>query len=363
MADLSVKLFDFILKHPVMPAAGPPIKDAEAAAAAKKGGTAAVVTKTISTKAAEVPRPNMAQLKSGFINTELWSEMGPDKWLNDEYPAIKELGLPVIVGLGYSAEEISELAKKVEPFADALELSTHYLGSDPSPVVESVKAAKKAVDLPVLVKLSPQIEIAKFAQAAQKAGADGLVLINSFGPTLDIDIESGRALMGSENGYGWLSGEAIFPLALRAVFEAVKAVEIPVIAVGGISTGEDAVKMIMAGAEAVQVCTTAILNGPAVYSKIAQEIDSYLEKHNYNSLNEIRGIAQARVPTKANYQTKAPEIIAENCTGCRLCIISCVYDANYLDEDKKIVIDEDKCAACGLCVTRCNFNALEFRWD
>lgn len=358
MADISVKLFNFELKNPVMPAAGPPIKDAEAAFAAKEGGTAAIVTKTISTEAAEVPRPNMAQLRGGFMNTELWSEMEPKRWLEKEYPEIKKTGLPIIVGLGYSAEQISRLAKKVEPFADALELSTHYLGSDPSPVIESVKAAKKAVDLPVMVKLSPQVDIAKFAKAAEKAGADGLVLINSFGPTLDFNIETGKPLMGSEDGYGWLSGEAIFPLALRTVFEAVEAVDIPVLAVGGISTGEDAVKMIMAGAEAVQVCTAAILKGPGIYAKIADEIEAYLDKHGYDNLDQIRGMAQKNAPGKANYETVVPDIIRENCTGCRLCIISCVYDANYLDQDNKIVIDSEKCAGCGLCVTRCNFNAL-----
>ncbi|PTW02207.1 dihydroorotate dehydrogenase subfamily 1 [Halanaerobium saccharolyticum] len=359
MADISVKLFDMTLKNPVMPAAGPPIKDAEMAKKAKEGGTGAIVTKTISTEAAEVPRPNMAQTRGGFMNTELWSEMGPEHWLKNEYPEIKNLGLPVIVGLGYSAEQINELVQKTDPYADAFELSTHYLGSDTSPVVESIKAAKKATDKPVMVKLSPQIDIPKFAKAAEDAGADGLVLINSFGPTLDFNIDSGKPLMGSEDGYGWLSGEAIFPLALRAVFQAVKTVEIPVLAVGGISTGEDAVKMIMAGAQAVQTCTAAILKGPKIYGKIAAEIDQYLEEHGYDNLDQIRGLAQKKAPEKANYKTKVPEIIRENCTGCRLCITSCVYDANYLDDDNKIVIEAAKCAGCGLCVTRCNFDALK----
>jgi dihydroorotate dehydrogenase subfamily 1 len=358
MADLSVKLFDFTLKNPVMPAAGPPIKDAKMAKKAKEGGAGAIVTKTISTKAAEVPRPNMAQTRGGFMNTELWSEEGPEHWLKNEYPKIKELGLPVIVGLGYSAEQIKELVQKTEAYADAFELSTHYLGSDTSPVVETIKAAKKATDKPVMVKLSPQIDIPKFAKAAEEAGADGLVLINSFGPTLDFDIESGRPLMGSEDGYGWLSGEAIFPLALRAVFQAVKTVDIPVLAVGGISTGADAVKMIMAGAQAVQTCTAAILKGPQIYGKIAGEIDEYLEEHGYQNLDEIRGLAQKAAPEAANYETRVPKIKRNNCTGCRLCITSCVYDANYLDNQNKIVIDAEKCAGCGLCVSRCNFDAL-----
>ena len=341
-----------------MPAAGPPVKDAEMAKKAKEGGTGAIVTKTISTKAAEVPRPNMAQTRGGFMNTELWSEMGPESWLENEYPEIKDLGLPVIVGLGYSAEQIKELVQKTEAYADAFELSTHYLGSDTSPFVESIKAAKKTTDKPVMVKLSPQIDIPKFARAAEEAGADGVVLINSFGPTLDFDIDSGRPLMGSEDGYGWLSGKAIFPLALRAVFQAVKTVEIPVLAVGGIFTGKDAVKMIMAGAQAVQTCTAAILKGPKIYGEIAEEIDDYLEQHDYQNLEQIRGLAQKAAPKTANYKTRVPKIKRDNCTGCGLCITSCVYDANYLDDENKIVIVAQKCAGCGLCVTRCNFDAL-----
>ncbi|MFW6029320.1 MAG: 4Fe-4S dicluster-binding protein [Halanaerobiales bacterium] len=358
MADISVKLFDMELDNPVMPAAGPTVKDSKAAFEAKDGGAGAIVSKTISVEAAEVPRPNMAETKSGFMNSELWSELPPEKWLDDEYPEIIKTDLPIIVGLGYKKDEIKELSQKVEKYADALELSTHYLGDDPTPVIESVKAAKSVVDIPVMVKLSPQVDIPTFAKAAEEAGADGIVLINSFGPTLDIDIDTGKPLMGSDNGFGWLSGKAIFPLALRCVFQAVNAVDIPVLAVGGISSGEDAIKMIMAGAEAVQVCTEAIINGPEVYGKIASEIDEYLDKNGYDSLEEIRGMAQENAPKSANYETIPPTVNREACTGCNLCVRSCVYDAIKLDEENIAVVNEEKCAGCGLCVTRCNFDAL-----
>lgn len=136
MNRLQVEFAGLKLKNPVMPAAGPPIKDGPAALAAAEGGAGAIVTKTISTEGARVPRQNMAEIRGGFLNTELWSEFPPEQWLEKEYPIVKKAGLPVIVGLGYTAPQIEELAKKVAPFADALELSTHYLGSDPSPVVD-----------------------------------------------------------------------------------------------------------------------------------------------------------------------------------------------------------------------------------
>ena len=356
---MSVKLLGMELSNPVMPAAGPPVKDARAAEKAVCGGAGALVTKTISVEAADVPRPNMASIRGGFLNAELWSEIGPERWLESEYPEISELNLPVIAGIGYSAEEISELASRVEEYVEAVELSTHYLGGDTTPVEESIRAAKEACELPVIVKLSPQVDIPKFASAAEKAGADGLALINSLGPTLDFDVENGRPVLGSENGYGWLSGEAVFPLALRAVYEAAASVEIPVLGVGGISRGIDAVKMLMVGASAVQVCTAAILEGPDVYGRINSEIESYMEAHDYESISDMRGEALEILPQDDNMITIPPVVNEENCTACRRCVESCVYEAIKLDvTDSYAVIDEDKCAGCGLCLTRCNFDAL-----
>lgn len=360
MSKLQVEFSGLKLQNPVMPAAGPPVKDGNAAMAAAQGGAGAIVTKTISDRGADVPKQCMAQIKGGFLNTELWSELSPEHWLEHEYSKVKETGLPVIVGLGYTAQQINKLAKAVKPFADALELSTHYLGHDPTPVVEAIKAAKKAVDLPVYVKLSPQIDIELFATAAEKAGADGLVLINSLGPCLDIDLESGRPLMGSKTGYGWMSGRAIFPVALRAVYEAYKHVDIPILGVGGISSGEDAIKMIMAGAQAVQVCTAAILEGPKVYGKIAGQMEKYLEERNIESLDEIRGIAHGH-QRDSDLARWLPIIDPEACTACGLCAKSCVYGAITIDG--YAVVDEERCFGCGLCMTRCKFGAISPKYQ
>ena len=355
MNRLKVKLSGLHLENPVMPAAGPPIRNGEAALAAAQGGAGAIVTKTISDKAAQVPKQCMAQIPGGFLNTELWSELEPEHWLEHEYPKVKETGLPIIVGLGYTQEQIEKLAKRVEPFADALELSTHYLGDDPSPVVDAIKAAKGAVDLPVYVKLSPQIDIKRFATAAQDAGADGLVLINSLGPCLDIDIETGKPLMGSSTGYGWLSGNAIFPVALGAVYEAYKYVDIPILGVGGISSGQQAIKMIMAGAQAVQVCTAAILEGPGIYGRIARQMEKYMEERGIYGLDEIRGLAHQH-QREQDLDRWLPQVDADKCTACGLCAQSCVYSA--IDIKDYAIIDEERCFGCGLCMTRCKFGAI-----
>lgn len=299
MADLSVTICGLTFKNPVLPAAGPNVRDGRMLAEAARGGAGALLSKTISVDAAPVPMPHMAEVKGGFLNTELWSEMPPERWLFKEYDiarrAADAAGVPLIISLGYTGQEIAQLAPKVKPWADALELSTHYLGEDATPMIEAIAAAKHALDVPVFVKMSPLgREMAAAAQAAKAAGADAIVATNSFGPAFGLDIESGYPLLGGANGYGWLSGPAIKPLSVRCVFDIARAVDLPIIGVGGISRGEDAIEFIMAGASAVQVCTAAIMRGPGVYGAIATQIDSWLDQHGHTSIGAICGRAVKR---------------------------------------------------------------------
>jgi dihydroorotate dehydrogenase subfamily 1 len=357
MAKLNVTICGIEFANPILPAAGPPSKDGTILLAAAKGGAGGLVTKTISVEPAEVPRPCMAEIRGGFLNTELWSELPKEQWIGTEYELARSAGLPVIVGLGYTADQIRELAPLVKPFSDALELSTHYVGNDISPIVNALRAAKDAVDVPVFMKLSPHPNIQEIAVALEAAGADGLVMINSFGPCLSIDLETGLPLMGSKDGFGWLSGAAIKPLALRCVYQAARVVEIPIFGVGGVCNGRDAAEMFMAGASAVQVCTEAILRGPTVYGRIAKELDAFLDGHGYKSVEEIKGLTirkmAARGAPKAEH---SPSVDMERCSLCGQCEVSCPYGA--ISADEALHIDEEKCFMCGLCVSRCKRRAL-----
>jgi dihydroorotate dehydrogenase subfamily 1 len=303
----------------------------------------------------------MAQVgRNSMLNTELWSELPPQAFLDREYAQAKETGLPLIISMGYTAEQIAELAPKVKPFADAVEISTHYIGEDPAPMVAAIQAAKDALDVPVIVKLSPLgREMKSAAQAAREAGADALAAINSFGPCLGIDAETGLPLMGSEEGYGWLSGQAIKPLALRCVFDIARTVDLPIFGVGGVSSGTDAIEMFMVGASAVQICTAAILKGPSIFGKIAREMDEWLNEHSYTSVNDVQGLTIRRLRER-EYRTThlSPSLDEALCTGCGLCETSCVYHAIAV-VDGTAELDQDLCQGCGLCVTRCPVEALE----
>ena len=215
----------------------------------------------------------MAEIQHGFVNTELWSELPPEDWLEREYELARSAGLPLIVSLGYTREEIARMAPLVRPFADAVELSTHYIGEDPAPMIGAVHAAREALDVPVMVKLSPHgHDMAAAASLALEAGADAIVAINSFGPVLPLDIETAMPRLGGPRRLRLALRAGVKPLAVRCVRDIARAVELPVIGVGGVSRGTDAVEMLMAGASAVQVCTAAILRGPGVFGKIAREL-------------------------------------------------------------------------------------------
>jgi dihydroorotate dehydrogenase subfamily 1 len=357
MAKLSVTICGIEFANPILPAAGPPSKDGAILLAAAKGGAGGLVTKTISVRPAEVPRPCMAEIRGGFLNTELWSELPKEQWIETEYDLARSVGLPVIVGLGYTGDQIRELAPLVRPFADALELSTHYVGNDISPIVNALRAAKDAVDVPVFMKLSPHPNIQEIAVVLEDEGADGLVMINSFGPCLSIDLETGLPLMGSKDGFGWLSGAAIKPLALRCVYQAARVVKIPIFGVGGVSNGRDAAEMFMAGASAVQVCTEAILRGPTVYGRIAKDLDAFLDGHGYKSIEEIKGLTIRKMAERgAPNAEDSPSVDMERCSLCGQCEVSCPYGA--ISSDEELHIDEEKCFMCGLCVSRCKRRAL-----
>lgn len=359
---IKVNFCGLTFRNPVLPAAGPPGRNGAALRRCAQGGAGGLVTKTISVGGARVPTPNMAAVRGAFLNAELWSELPPTAWLERELPVARATGLSLIVSLGYSAEEIAALVPRFAPWADAFELSTHYIGDTPDPMIRAVQAAKAHTDRPVLVKLSPFRDVQRAAEAAQLAGADGLVAINSFGPAMAIDLESGRPVMGGERGYGWMSGPAIRPLAVRCVFDIARTVDLPVMGVGGVNSGADAVELIMAGAHAVQVCTAAILRGPAVLGQIADELAAWLTAHGYGSVGEIRGLALRRYTERqVRFDPVPPRYDPQACIGCGRCAQSCVYEAIQLVA-QKAVLDESRCAGCGLCVTRCPSAALRMEY-
>ena len=354
--DLTVEIAGINLENPIMPASGPLVGDYEKIMYIASLGVGGIVTKTISTKAAEVPRPCIYGTRDYVMNSELWSELPPEKWIKDILPKLKkDLKVPLIVSLGYTKEDMDELVPEVEEFADAFEISTHYIGKDVSIIGEIVTTIRKYTEKPIFMKLSPHIpDPVAFTKVVKENGGNGVVAINSLGPTINVDLKTRSALFGKD-GYVWLSGPVIKPLALAMVNMVSQVEGITVIGVGGIKSSEDVVEFLLAGAKAVQLLSSALIFGKDIYRRILKTLPETLEKYGFKSIREV-----VETPLKKKdviYKPNHPKIDLDKCSFCRICEMVCPYFAIKVKE-KNVIVDENKCFGCGLCETRCPTHAI-----
>ena len=354
--NLSVTFDGLTLDNPLMPASGPIVGDAEKLLYLQGQGVGALVTKTISTKDPHIPRPCIYGDRTFVMNSELWSEHDANTWLTSFLPTLKqEATRPIIVSAGYSNEDMAELIPKLDPFADAFEISTHYVGKDLSVIAKTVATIRANTSKPIYLKISPHIpDPVAFAIAVRDAGANGIVAINSLGPTMKIDVASRSIQYAPESGFVWMSGPAIKPLALATVYRIKQALpEFTVIGVGGIATAKDVLEFLLAGADAVQMLSAALIKGKQLYKKIIDELPATLRKYGFSSIAEVQ---QTALKNPVTYQPRLPILIEEKCTKCDLCVKVCPYFAITMKD--KITIDPDKCFGCGLCISKCPPHAL-----
>jgi len=356
--DLSVRIGDKLtLENPIMPASGPLVGDSEKILALAAQGVGGIVTKTISVREAHVPRPCIIGGNDYIMNTELWSEYPPDRWEKEFLPSIRRAGKPIFISLGYKEEEILSLIPRFEPFADAFELSTHYLGKSLDPIAKTVRAAAQATDRPIFIKLSPHIpDPVEFAQMVKSQGGYGLVAINSLGPVYPVRSSVPSSPLGSADGFGWISGPVIKPLALAIIRKIASAVDIPIIGVGGVSSAQDVIDFIQCGASAVQMLSAAMLKGRTLYRKIIAALPAALESHGFTDFQSMKGLS-LKNNTSAVYERRTPIIDPEKCTLCNRCVENCPYNA-LENRDKKIIVDPTLCFGCGLCESRCPVHAI-----
>ncbi|MEM3452863.1 MAG: 4Fe-4S binding protein [Candidatus Hadarchaeum sp.] len=355
--DLTVKLADLRLEFPTVLAPGPLSKDGPAIKrAAEHYGIGAIVAKTVYPREEDTPRPCMIALQGGTMINHDWSALSAEQ-ICRQMKIAKEGKKPVIVSILGDIDEEVRMAKLLEEAgADMLELPI----SNPSleQLQENIRKIKEAVVIPLGVKIGPNIsDIPRYAKGIERAGADYISGINTLGPVLAIDARTGRPLLGSKFGYGYLSGPAIKPVALRCVAEMAKSVRIPVVGGGGISNGKDAIEFLMAGATCVHLHTAAILRGLGVFSKIVEEISETIKALGYNSLEEIRGLSLKLLNEEPLFSRIIPSINHDLCNGCGLCQRACAYAAIKV-QGGVARVDETACFGCGLCATLCPVNAI-----
>ena len=350
-------------RNPILTAAGPTSCSGDVLLRAAKGGAGGLVTKTICPRRAQVPHPNIACLRQGrpsegLINAETWSEIPYERWLDRELKVAKSSDLAVIASIGYTADELAFLGPKVEKAGvDGIEFSIHYIEKDIKTLTETAKALRDSVTIPIFAKMSPAVANVKIMAKSLAPIVDGFVAVNTIGPVFAMDPKTKRPLLGEP--FGWLSGPPLKPIALRFIAEIASVVATPIMGVGGISSGIDAVEHIMAGASAVQICTAALFHGPEIYGRVAGELASYMDENGYGSIDDLRGLALR----EKNELGEKPKI-GEECNGCGICERACPAQAISIEKIGKSGrgrVSEERCTRCGLCISICPVRAVSGR--
>jgi dihydroorotate dehydrogenase (NAD+) catalytic subunit len=249
------------------------------------------------------PAPRLAETPSGLLNAIGLQGIGVSAFVRDVLPQLDGCGTHVLVNVcGDTVEEYAEVARIVDgaPGVAGVEINISCpnvktggiaFGGDPRMTRDVVAAVRNATRLPVIPKLSPNVtDIAMFAKVCEEAGADALSCINTL-LGLAVDVERRTPKLGF--GTGGLSGPAIRPIAVRMAWQAARAVKIPVIGIGGISTAEDALEFLIVGCRAVQV-GTANFTSLAVYDRILAGLEAYLDRHGLQEIGSVVGTLQQR---------------------------------------------------------------------
>ncbi len=296
---LATDLAGIRLPTPVLAASGTFGRGTEYAGLTDVEGLGGIISKAVTLRpCAGNPPPRLWETPCGLLNSVGLQNRGVEAFLREDLPELLSWGVPVIVNLaGFSREDYLETARVLRRAEglSGIELNIScpnvkrgglQFGAEPRVAAGLVAAVREVIDLPLLVKLSPNVPaLGEMAAAVAEAGADGLSLVNTF-PAMAVDIRTWRPRLGAVTG--GLSGPALRPLAVRAVWEAYKAVDLPILACGGVSSWEDAVEMLLVGARAVAV-GTALFREPRTPLMIAQGLKEYLLSKGLANVGQLVG--------------------------------------------------------------------------
>ncbi|UMZ74792.1 tRNA-dihydrouridine synthase [Natranaerofaba carboxydovora] len=391
--DLSSDFCGVKFKNPVVIASATPSKNAEYMKKCVDSGAGGIIAKTVSPEPLlqkyVSPRFTVLQKDSWPKNysnysCEFLATYDVDSWM-DEMKVAKEHCEKEDVKLvgsisGTDMDSWSDMAKKMQDTGvDMLELnfgcphprdlgykSGQVLGSSPDAAKEVAKLVADSVDIPVIIKLTPDgVNPVDVAQKVKEAGADAVTAINRF-TALEIDIDSGRPLL--HGTYAGVNGPWMRPITLRWIAKIAQDVGIPISATNGIKTWKDMVKCIMVGASNVQTCT-ALMYGKKQFGHVQEfieGIENFMVEKGYASIDEMKGITLPQIMKWDDVDRDSRSyayVNKEDCIGCGMCPSWCFYDAITVDKDeesgkKKADVDQNKCDGCGLCVSLCPQNAM-----
>ena len=299
MVQLNTTIGSLELKNPVMTASGTFGYGTEYADFMDISRLGAIIVKgtTLAPRQGN-PYPRMAETPSGMLNAVGLQNKGVDYFVDHIYPEVRKIGTNIIVNVsGSCIDDYVQTASIINTLDDipAIELNISCpnvkqggmaFGVNPDSAAQVVSAVRKAYDKTLIVKLSPNVtDITEIARAVEGAGADSVSLINTM-LGMAIDAEKRKPVLSTTTG--GMSGPAVKPVALRMVWQTAKAVKIPVIGLGGICSATDAIEFLLAGASAIQIGTANFID-PSISEKVIDGIADYLERHGFNSVQDIIG--------------------------------------------------------------------------
>ncbi len=307
--DLTTQIGSLHLKNPIMLASGP--KGGKSGKGMKKfaeAGWSCVVAKTVTKEPSKgFPKPTILDFRPYYTMN---AQGGPNPGyiaFAEEVRIAKKGGVPVFVSIAApSAEEFIMIGKHlIEAGADGIEVNAscpHTPGrarwsSSWENLEVLIKSIRQGIEKPIWVKLpsTRMADVPRLAEAAARAGADAIIPFNTV-PGMAIDIHTGRPRLGNPHGVGSLSGKAVKPMGVRAVLDAVRVVDVPIIGVGGIEEGADVIEFLMAGASAVQIHTIAMWKGEKIIDEIIAGMKKFMEEKGYRSIRDMIGITLQYVP-------------------------------------------------------------------
>ncbi len=386
MADLKVRFCGVEFKNPILAASAEPTLSAQNMKQVIKTGAGGLVAKTVTDSEAlrrltkrskfryldeehQICRGKIPRLFTFYGRTGL-AEETPEAWMK-ELKEAQEVALQqncVIIGsvAGTTVEHWVTLAKMIEETGIKLiELNfgcPHpsemkgtptgmLVGQDRETASEITYQVTKSIKIPVIVKLTPQVaDVVEMARAVQSAGASAVTIINRF-VGFCLDIETGKPHL---HGWAGVGGPWVKPLTLRWVSKIYTSLDLPITGTNGVYDWKDAVEFLMSGATLVQFCSVVMLKGYAYLGRLVRDLDHFLNRKGYHSVQEIIGIAAKAAMTYEEMETLPREYARINpqlCTACKRCFRSCFYNAISIKE-KSLWVNE-ACRGCGLCTCVC----------
>lgn len=300
-ADMSVNIGSLDIKNPIMTASGTFGYGKEFSQLIDLNRLGAIVVKGISLEPRPGnPPPRIVETSSGMLNAIGLQNVGVDRFITEKMPYLQKKDVPVVVNiLGDSLEEYRDITQKLRGVAgiSAIEVNISCpnvkkggvaFGTNPAMAAKVTSTVKDAADVPVMVKLSPNVtDVTEIARAVADGGADSLSMINTLiGMAIDINTRKPKLA----NVIGGLSGPAIKPVAIRMVYQVAKAVSIPIIGIGGISSVEDVIEFMLAGATGVQIGTANFVD-PTISESIVNSLEQYVVEQGLSSVRELIGAA------------------------------------------------------------------------